>query len=142
MTAFLPEFLLPFVRFEAVARSATNAESRLRKDEAELMLQWVERAKKVEPSGQVMIARAVQRDELLLENGDVIRIPVQDGLVLVSGEVVFPKYQRVRSQARPAGLHQASRWLFAKCRHLAHHHRTPRRRLRGSWRWKLGLPGL
>jgi len=72
------------------ARSATNEESRLRKDEAELMLQWVERAKLVEPSGQVMIAQAVQHDELLLENGDVIRIPKQDGLVLVSGEVVFP----------------------------------------------------
>jgi hypothetical protein len=72
------------------ARSATNEESRLRKDEAELMLQWVERAKQVEPSGQVMIAQAVQRDALLLENGDVLRIPKQDGLVLVSGEVVFP----------------------------------------------------
>ena len=72
------------------ARSATNEESRLRKDEAELMLQWVERAKTVEPSGQVMIAQAVQREELLLENGDIIRIPKQDGLVLVSGEVMFP----------------------------------------------------
>jgi len=72
------------------ARSATNEESRLRKDEAELMLQWVERAKQVEPSGQVMIAQAVQRDELLLENGDVIRVPKHDGLVLVNGEVVFP----------------------------------------------------
>lgn len=72
------------------ARSATNEESRLRKDEAELMLQWVERAKKVEPSGQVIVAQASQRDELLLENGDVIRVPKKDGLVLVSGEVVFP----------------------------------------------------
>lgn len=72
------------------ARSATNEESRLRKDEAELMLQWVDRAKKVEPSGQVIIAQTDQRDELLLENGDIIRIPKHDGLVLVSGEVVFP----------------------------------------------------
>jgi protein involved in polysaccharide export with SLBB domain len=72
------------------ARSSTNEESRLRKDEAELMLQWVERAKAVEPSGQVMIAQSVQRDELLLENGDIVRIPKQDGLVLVSGEVLFP----------------------------------------------------
>jgi len=72
------------------ARSATNEESRLRKDEAELMLQWVERAKNVEPSGQVMIAQSAEREELLLENGDLIRIPRQDGLVLVSGEVLFP----------------------------------------------------
>jgi protein involved in polysaccharide export with SLBB domain len=72
------------------ARSSTNEESRLRKEEAELMLQWVDRARKVEPSGQVMIAQTTKRDDLLLENGDVIRIPKQDGLVLVSGEVIFP----------------------------------------------------
>jgi protein involved in polysaccharide export with SLBB domain len=72
------------------ARSATNEESRLRKDEAELMLQWVERAKKIEPRGQVVIARAEDRNNLLLENGDVVRIPKNDSLVLVSGEVVFP----------------------------------------------------
>src|SRR3546814_17208143 len=28
--------------------------------------------------------------DLLLENGDIIRVPVKDGLVLVSGEVLFP----------------------------------------------------
>jgi hypothetical protein len=44
----------------------------------------------VEPSGQVLIAQADQRDELLLENGDTVRVPVKDGLVLVGGEVLFP----------------------------------------------------
>ncbi|MFC0253178.1 polysaccharide biosynthesis/export family protein [Massilia consociata] len=72
------------------ARSGTNDEAALRKGEADLILQWVERARKVEPSGQVLIASASGRDELLLENGDVIRIPSRDGLVLVSGEVLFP----------------------------------------------------
>lgn len=72
------------------ARSSTNEESRLRKDEAELMLQWVERAKKLEPSGQVIIAHAEDRNNLRLENGDVLRVPKNDGLVLVSGEVIFP----------------------------------------------------
>lgn len=72
------------------ARSSTNEESRLRKEEAELMLQWVDRARKIEPSGQVMIAQSSKRDELPLENGDIIRIPKHDGLVLVSGEVIFP----------------------------------------------------
>ncbi|MFZ1296133.1 MAG: hypothetical protein WAR81_18155, partial [Pseudomonadales bacterium] len=40
--------------------------------------------------GQVLIAGASQRDELLLENGDLLRVPTRDGLVLVSGEVLFP----------------------------------------------------
>lgn len=72
------------------ARSGSSDEARLRQEEANLALQWVERAKKVEPSGQVQIAQAAQRDNMLLENGDVIRIPRKDGLVLVSGEVLFP----------------------------------------------------
>lgn len=72
------------------ARSGTSDEARLRREEADLILQWVERAREVEPSGLVVIAKAQRRDELLLENGDVIRVPKKDGLVLVSGEVLFP----------------------------------------------------
>lgn len=72
------------------ARSGSVDEARLRQEEANLALQWVERAKKVEPTGQVQIAQAAQRDNMLLENGDVIRIPRKDALVLVSGEVLFP----------------------------------------------------
>lgn len=72
------------------ARSGTGEEARLRKDEADLILQWVERARQIEPAGQVLIAQAANRDELLLENGDILRIPARDGLVLVSGEVLFP----------------------------------------------------
>jgi len=72
------------------ARSGTSDEAQLRKEEAELLLQWVDRAKKIEPSGQVVIAQADTRNNLLLENGDVIRVPILDGLVLVSGEVLFP----------------------------------------------------
>ena len=72
------------------ARSGSSDEARLRKDEADLTLQWVERAKKIEPLGQVQIAKAADRGQLLLENGDVLRIPRKDGLVLISGEVLFP----------------------------------------------------
>ena len=72
------------------ARSGSSDEARLRKDEAELTLQWVDRARQVEPLGQVVIAQSGQRDDMLLENGDVLRIPRKDGLVLVSGEVLFP----------------------------------------------------
>ncbi len=72
------------------ARSGTNDEAALRRQEAELILQWVDRAKKIEPNGQVVIAQAESRNDLLLENGDILRIPTRDGLVLVSGEVLFP----------------------------------------------------
>ena len=72
------------------ARSGTYEESQLRTNEAALILQWVERAKEVVPTGQVLIAQTDQRDQLLLEHGDVIHVPVKDGLVLVGGEVLFP----------------------------------------------------
>lgn len=72
------------------ARSGTSDEARLRTEEAELILKWVDRAKAIEPSGQVVIARSDTRADLLLENGDVLRVPTKDGLVLVNGEVLFP----------------------------------------------------
>ncbi len=72
------------------ARSGTSDEARLRAEEAGLILQWVERAKAIEPRGQVVIPETSGRDDLLLENGDVIRVPMRDGLVLVNGEVLFP----------------------------------------------------
>ncbi len=72
------------------ARSGTSDEAKLRKDEAELLLQWIDRAKNIEPRGQVVMAQSAGLPELLLENGDVVKVPVKDGLVLVSGEVLFP----------------------------------------------------
>jgi len=72
------------------APSGSTEEAQLRNEEAKLMLQWVERARKIEPLGQVVIAQAKQRDELLLESGDIFRVPAKDGLVIVSGEVLFP----------------------------------------------------
>jgi len=72
------------------ARSGTTDESLLRQNEAKLMLEWVGRARIIEPLGQVVIAQAQRRDELVLENGDIVRVPAKNGLVLVQGEVQFP----------------------------------------------------
>lgn len=72
------------------ARSGTSDEARLRKDEADLLLRFVDRARKIEPKGQVTIAQSDTKDQLLLENGDIIRVPSRDGLILVNGEVLFP----------------------------------------------------
>lgn len=72
------------------ARSGTNEESQLRRNEADQVLAWIDRARKVEPIGQVVVGHGPTRDDLLLENGDLLRVPTRDGLVLVSGEVLFP----------------------------------------------------
>lgn len=72
------------------ARSATAEEANLRAREAELILQWVARARDIEPKGQVTLAGAVRRDEILLESGDIVRIPRRSNLIMVHGDVLFP----------------------------------------------------
>jgi protein involved in polysaccharide export with SLBB domain len=72
------------------ARSATNEEATLRTDEANLILQWVERAKSIEPRGQVVLGDMERARGLTLENGDIVRVPPIDALVMISGEVIIP----------------------------------------------------
>lgn len=72
------------------ARSGTDDEAKLRAQEADMILKWIERAKQVEPVGQVVLAEGPARDDLPLENGDLVHVPGRDGLVLISGQVLFP----------------------------------------------------
>ncbi len=72
------------------ARSGTTEESVLRKNEAELLLQWIERAKEIEATGQVVITKSDRIEDILLENGDTINVSAVDNLVFVGGEVLFP----------------------------------------------------
>lgn len=71
------------------ARSKTADEANLRGKEAELILKFVERARQVQPKGQVILD-AQARDDTLLEDGDIIVIPERTSLVMVHGEVLFP----------------------------------------------------
>ncbi len=72
------------------ARSATSEEAALRAKEAELILQFVERARSVQPKGQIVLAATPEAGDALLEDGDIIRIPETSSLVMVHGEVLFP----------------------------------------------------
>lgn len=72
------------------ARSGTNEEASLRAKEAELILKFVERARTVEPKGQIVLAGPEASRDMLLEDGDVLRIPERSSVVSVHGEVLFP----------------------------------------------------
>lgn len=72
------------------ARSATTEAANLREKEAELILQFIERAKSIKPKGQIVLGGPGDRAGTLLEDGDVIQIPVRTNLVSVNGEVIFP----------------------------------------------------
>lgn len=76
--------------YALTARSATSEEAALRSREAELILQFIERARLVQPRGQVLLANKEGAADTLLEDGDVLRLPERSNLVLVSGEVLFP----------------------------------------------------
>ncbi|MCY9872372.1 polysaccharide biosynthesis/export family protein [Vibrio barjaei] len=72
------------------ARSNTSDEANLRAMEAKLVLQWVERAREIEPKGQVVIKSDADLSQIFVEAGDVIKIPRQSSIVLIHGDVVAP----------------------------------------------------
>lgn len=76
--------------YALTARSATSEEAALRTREAEQILKFIDRARNVQPRGQVILAQREEAPNTLLEDGDVIRVPESSNLVLVSGEVLFP----------------------------------------------------
>ena len=76
--------------YALTARSATSEEAALRGREAEQILQFIERARSVQPRGQVVLAGQGAPENTLLEDGDVIQVPERSNLLLVSGEVIFP----------------------------------------------------
>lgn len=83
------------------ARSGTNEEATLRAKEAELILKFVERARNVEPKGQIVLSGAEATREMLLEDGDLIRIPERSSVVSVHGEVLFPSAFAFSRDAKP-----------------------------------------
>jgi len=72
------------------ANSSTVNEAQLRATEAQLYLQFIERARTIEPKGLVTLGRSSAREAVLLEAGDVIIIPRKSNLLQVHGEVLFP----------------------------------------------------
>jgi uncharacterized Zn ribbon protein len=76
--------------YALTARSATSEEASLRSKESAQILEFVSRARQVEPKGQVVLAQGTDAGATLLEDGDVLRIPERSNLVLVNGEVLFP----------------------------------------------------
>ncbi|MGJ3241969.1 MAG: polysaccharide biosynthesis/export family protein [Opitutales bacterium] len=76
------------------ARSSSTEEANLRRAEAELLLQFIERAKEVEPKGQVILSQAgANPEDIFLEDGDILFIPKRTQLISVHGEVNFPNTQ-------------------------------------------------
>ena len=79
--------------YALTARSATSEEASLRQREGQQILEFISRARMIQPRGQVVLSQAGeagQPGETLLEDRDVIRVPEISNVVLVTGEVLFP----------------------------------------------------
>jgi len=76
-------------RSALLALSQSGGEAAIRVNEAELVLQFVERARLIQPLGRVVTAHHGVQQNLLLEEGDIIVIPPHTGIVRVSGEVML-----------------------------------------------------
>lgn len=72
------------------SRSMTSEEAALRAREAEQMTRFIDRARQVQPRGQVVLAGRGSVGRTLLEDGDVLVIPERSSIVMVHGEVTRP----------------------------------------------------
>jgi protein involved in polysaccharide export with SLBB domain len=70
--------------------SSTPEEAGIRTKEAEMIMKFVERARQVQPLGQVVLRRKDNLDNFYLENGDRVVIPKRSNIVVVQGEVNIP----------------------------------------------------
>ncbi len=75
------------------AGSLTVEEATIRKQESQLVMNFIDRAKQVEPKGQVIINRDTNLSDIYLEEGDNIYIPKKSHMVVVQGEVMLPSAQ-------------------------------------------------
>lgn len=70
-------------------RSSTQEEANLRSKDAQLVRQFIDKARQIQPKGQVVL-NAKNYDNVILEQGDVLVIPEKTSVVMVHGEVAFP----------------------------------------------------
>lgn len=80
------------------ARSATVDEARLRKEESDLLLDWVHRLERYDVRGALVSAN-LTKDDVFLKNGDVVEIPSRRAPVFVVGNVFTP----IAAQITPNG---------------------------------------
>jgi protein involved in polysaccharide export with SLBB domain len=82
------------------ASSQTDEESAIRSQEATLIGQFVERARRVEPNGRLVVANEGQVANIILQAGDTITIPSRSDSVLLSGEVLVSQAMLYQKDAR------------------------------------------
>ncbi|MBT42216.1 MAG: capsid assembly protein [Idiomarina sp.] len=73
------------------APSSTAEEAQVRAQEAELISQFVEKARDTKPTGRLVVTDNDQLVDIRLQHGDVVTLPKRTDSVLISGEVYVPQ---------------------------------------------------
>ncbi len=66
-------------------------EAGIKAKEAELVQNFIARARTIEPNGVLVVSRNDKLEDVMLEEGDIIYFPQKSDVVLISGEVMMPK---------------------------------------------------
>jgi protein involved in polysaccharide export with SLBB domain len=77
-------------RTALTSSSMTSEEAALRAQEAQQIISFIDRAREVEPRGQVVLAGRESAMNTLLQDGDVLVIPERSSIVMVHGAVTTP----------------------------------------------------
>lgn len=73
------------------APASSDGEANIRAKEAELVSQFVQRARQIQPQGKVVVSENGRVADVRLEDGDVVVIPEKTNLVVIGGEVLIPQ---------------------------------------------------
>ncbi|MGF1774974.1 polysaccharide export protein [Vibrio wakamikoensis] len=73
------------------APASSDGEAAIRAKEAEMVLQFSEKARKVQPLGKVIVSEDGNIANIMLEQGDQIVIPYKTDLIAIGGEVLMPQ---------------------------------------------------
>ncbi|HEB9312190.1 SLBB domain-containing protein [Campylobacter coli] len=70
--------------------SVTSQGAAIKAEQAKLILEFIQRARELEPKGQIVIDKPKSYGEVILEEGDTINVPSKNNLIIVQGEVTLP----------------------------------------------------
>ncbi|ECQ5567722.1 polysaccharide export protein [Campylobacter coli] len=70
--------------------SVTSQGAAIKAEQAKLILEFIQRARELEPKGQIVIDKPKSYAEVILEEGDTINVPSKNNLIIVQGEVTLP----------------------------------------------------
>jgi protein involved in polysaccharide export with SLBB domain len=75
------------------ASSITTGGATIKKEEAQLIMDFIKRARTVQPKGRVVLNKETNLSRVILEEGDTVYIPKKSSIITIQGEVKIPGAQ-------------------------------------------------